>query len=63
MYDTVSAAEFMDHSQPLLLRRHNVVPGMFLVSLHCITLLDQRLGDVFHYSYRVPTGLESHEKP
>ena len=31
-YDVATAAEFSDHGQPLLLRRHNVVPGMFLVS-------------------------------
>ena len=30
-YDMASAADFSDHTQPLLLRRHNVVPGMFLV--------------------------------
>ena len=31
-YDVTSAADFSDHTQPLLVRRHNVVPGMFLVS-------------------------------
>ena len=31
-YDVISAADFSDHSLPLLVRRHNVVPGMFLVS-------------------------------
>ena len=30
-YDVTSAADFSDHSVPLLVRRHNVVPGMFLV--------------------------------
>lgn len=30
-YDINSAAEMSDHTQPLLLTRHNVVPGMFLV--------------------------------
>ena len=32
LYDVASAADYSDHTQPLLLRRHNVVPGMFLVS-------------------------------
>lgn len=32
LYDIATAAEFTDYTQPLLLRRHNVVPGMFLVS-------------------------------
>ena len=32
LYDTATAANDTDHIQPLLLRRHNVVPGMFLVS-------------------------------
>ncbi|CAH1784840.1 unnamed protein product [Owenia fusiformis] len=31
LYDIVTASEMADHSQPLLLRRHNVVPGMFLM--------------------------------
>ncbi|XP_069141921.1 uncharacterized protein [Argopecten irradians] len=31
-YDITTAAEGSDHTQPLLLTRHNVVPGMFLVS-------------------------------
>ena len=31
-YDVNTAAEASDHTQPLLLTRHNVVPGMFLVS-------------------------------
>ena len=30
-YDINTAAEMSDHTQPLLLTRHNVVPGMFLV--------------------------------
>lgn len=30
-YDINSASEGSDHTQPLLLTRHNVVPGMFLV--------------------------------
>ena len=32
-YDTAAASDFTDHATPLLLRRHNVVPGMFLVSI------------------------------
>lgn len=32
-YDINTAAEMSDHTQPLLLTRHNVVPGMFLVSV------------------------------
>ena len=31
-YDIASAAEDSNHNQPLLLRRHNVIAGMFLVS-------------------------------
>ena len=31
-YDINTAAEMSNHTQPLLLTRHNVVPGMFLVS-------------------------------
>ncbi|XP_052285563.1 uncharacterized protein LOC127881598 isoform X9 [Dreissena polymorpha] len=30
-YDINSAAEMSDHTQPFLLTRHNVVPGMFLI--------------------------------
>lgn len=30
-YDVLTASEFSDHAQPMLIRRHNVVPGMFLV--------------------------------
>ncbi|ELU12323.1 hypothetical protein CAPTEDRAFT_189464 [Capitella teleta] len=30
-YDVASAADLCTHSQPTLLRRHNVVPGMFLM--------------------------------
>lgn len=30
-YDINTAAEMSDHTQPLLLTRHNVVPGMFLM--------------------------------
>ena len=30
-YDINSAAEMSNHTQPLLMTRHNVVPGMFLV--------------------------------
>ena len=33
-YDVMSAADFSDHTLPLLVRRHNVVPGMFLVRVH-----------------------------
>lgn len=33
-YDINSATEDCTHSQPLLLTRHNVVPGMFLVCCH-----------------------------
>lgn len=32
-YDINSASEGSDHTQPLLLTRHNVVPGMFLIYL------------------------------
>ena len=32
-YDISSAAVDSDHTQPLLLTRHNVVPGMILVSV------------------------------
>lgn len=32
-YDINSASEGSDHTQPLLLTRHNVVPGMFLVCM------------------------------
>lgn len=32
-YDINTAAEGSHHTQPLLLTRHNVVPGMILVSL------------------------------
>jgi len=31
-YDVVTAYFDTDHTQPLLLARHNAVPGMFLVS-------------------------------
>ena len=31
-YDVATAAEYTTHTQPLLSKRHNVVPGMFLVS-------------------------------
>ena len=30
-YDVTTAAEYTMHTQPLLMKRHNVVPGMFLV--------------------------------
>lgn len=30
-YDVATAADLSDHAQPLLMRRHNVLPGMFLV--------------------------------
>ncbi|XP_032221185.2 uncharacterized protein LOC116603703 [Nematostella vectensis] len=30
-YDISTAAQFSSHTQPLLLRRHNAVPGMFLM--------------------------------
>ncbi|KAL4226564.1 hypothetical protein ACF0H5_014549 [Mactra antiquata] len=30
-YDINSAAEMSDHTQPILMTRHNVVPGMFLI--------------------------------
>ncbi|XP_033746339.1 uncharacterized protein LOC117331622 isoform X5 [Pecten maximus] len=33
-YDITTAAEGSDHTQPLLLTRHNVVPGMFLMYLN-----------------------------
>ena len=31
MYDVNTAADYTDFSSPMLLRRHNVLPGMFLV--------------------------------
>ena len=34
-YDINSAAEMSNRTQPLLMTRHNVVPGMFLVSVYC----------------------------
>ena len=33
-YDVTTAAEYTMHTQPLLMKRHNVVPGMFLVGTH-----------------------------
>ncbi|KAL3852029.1 hypothetical protein ACJMK2_015718 [Sinanodonta woodiana] len=33
-YDINTAAEMSDHTEPLLLTRHNVVPGMFLMYQH-----------------------------
>ncbi len=33
VYDVVSAVHLSGHKQPLLLQRHNAVPGMFMVSI------------------------------
>ena len=33
-YDVATAPDSSNHNDPLLLRRHNVVPGMFLVGIH-----------------------------
>ena len=50
-YDINTAAEMSDHTQPLLLTRHNVVPGMFLVNFLQVyfesgnTIKILRLGD------------------
>ena len=38
LYDVATAAEETSYSQPLLLRRHQAVPGMFLVSARSMGL-------------------------
>ena len=35
-YDVATAAEYTTHTQPLIMKRHNVVPGMFLVSIQLL---------------------------
>ena len=37
-YDIATASSEVSHTQPLLLRRHNAVPGMFLVSVSFLSL-------------------------
>ena len=36
LYDVATAADNSNHTHPLLLRRHNVIAGMFLVCFHLV---------------------------
>lgn len=57
LYDVATAAKQLGDAEPLLTRRHNVVPGMFLVSLqwnyikifyctlHCVEIIN--VGKIF----------------